>query len=228
MNKLTLQLSALLIVLAACLGSVHALFAAPPRQASGITLRITDSATGLSNAEGRGEDKATMSVIAEGVDDMAGIQFKIEFDNLVVSVPEGGLTQGDLPEGFLFQSNVNNAEGFVKIIVAGARAVNVGNLTLADITFDLKGAPGQSTDLAFTEMLAGDPSFPPQRISVATVDGAIRILPLVPTPTPIPTPTPQREGGLCSATSASTVDGFWVVLGLALPAWTLVRRRRLP
>ena len=141
----------------------------------GAVLRIADAATGDRHAEGDSGGQVTMTVTAEGAADMAGIQFRVEFDNLVVQVAGGGVAEGDLPGGFAFVYNVNNEEGFVSIALGSATAAGVGSLAIADITFDLTGVPGGSTDLTFTEVVAADDSVTPVAISVTSLDGSIGI-----------------------------------------------------
>ncbi|MCH8203370.1 MAG: hypothetical protein IH996_09730, partial [Proteobacteria bacterium] len=53
---------------------------------------------------------------ATPANDLAGIQLKVQYDSSVVQVPAYGVTQGTLPQGFLFSARADNSQGQVTII----------------------------------------------------------------------------------------------------------------
>ena len=93
----------------------------------------------------------------------------------MVQVATDGIVQGELPQGILFESNVDNTAGSVSITTASATAADVSSLTIADITFSLVGSPGESSPLTFTEVVASDGAVPPQAIPVVPVDGSLSV-----------------------------------------------------
>ena len=113
-----------------------------------------------------------MRVSVTNADALAGIQFRVQFDNSILEV-QGSPIQGTLPEGFLFTQRVDNSGGIVNLIVAGADALNVSSLTIVEVTFKLIGPPGQFSAIQLTDVLAGDVSG--QAISVTTINGTISI-----------------------------------------------------
>ncbi len=204
-KKLTLLLGVPLVIFIAGLGPADTLYAGGPRQGSSITLTLTELATGLPSAEGGTGDQITMRIAADGTSNMAGIQLKVEFDSSVVSIPNGGVIQDQIPEGFFFQSNVDHGGGVATIAVAGAVPVNVSSLTIADVAFDLIGAPGQSSEIAFTGVLAGDASFPPKPIPVTAINGTIRIR--IPAGGPTSAPAASGPQPSAAATAVPSADG---------------------
>ena len=168
-------LAVLLFATVAAMGCAGPLHAKPPLQGPEITLTIADAATGLPDSEGEADERVTMRVSADGTEEMAGIQFKVGFDSSVVQVATDGVVQGELPQGILFESNVDNTAGSVSIITASATAADVSSLTIADITFSLVGSPGESSPLTFTEVVASDGAVPPQAIPVVPVDGSLSV-----------------------------------------------------
>ena len=97
------------------------------------------------------------------------------------------MAQGTLPQGFLFSARVDNSQGFVTLIMAGTNAANVRSLAIAEITFNLVGSAGQSTPITLVDGLASDASARP--ITVAAVNGSIRLITLTAVSPPGPAPT---------------------------------------
>ena len=161
--------------------------AMPAYQATGVTISIVDSATGLPEAAGTTGEQVTMSVTADGTEDVAGIQFDIEYDSSVVTVD--GVAEGQLPAGHIFVVNPTKP-GVVTIAVAGATATDASSLLVAAITFDLIGSPGDTTTLSFTNVSASTASL--LSIPVEPAHGRISIIsPGQAVPTPMPTSTPR-------------------------------------
>jgi hypothetical protein len=181
MKKSIALLAALLVAMTIAGGSTYTLHAAPLAEHGGIHLSIADSTTGLPDAEGPPGGQVTMRVAATGTQNMAGLTFRIEYDETVVTVPDGGVTASeDLPDGALFVSNVNNTDGFVSIALVGFSQTGTifpASMDIADIVFDLNpSGAGQSTPLTFTNEDAFDGNLGnPQPIPVESADGSITI-----------------------------------------------------
>lgn len=129
--------------------------------------------TGLQDAEANTGTQIKLRLALTNTSDLAGLQLKVQFDRSIVTAIT--VTQGTIPQGFLFSSRIDDAKGFVSIIMAGAQPAGVSDIALADITFDVTGSPGSSTALTLTEVLGSDASA--QATAVSTVDGTIKIQP---------------------------------------------------
>lgn len=191
---MTLRKLALLTIVLAIVGLAMA--GAPPASAAqAVTLKIADP-SGSAVIQGNPGERVTMQVIIQGenVRNMAGIQFKVRFNNQIVKVPDNGVSKGEIPSSFLFLSNVDNAEGFVAVAVAGSSALNDNDVTIASITFELLGA-GQQTTLSFADVVTSDASGDNTAILASPAGGSIAVAPsgeASPTPgtaTPAPAPT---------------------------------------
>ncbi len=141
----------------------------------GVTLRINDAATGSPNVTGASGGKVTMKVVVEGADNVAGAQFKLKFNSSVVRVADDGIVQGQIPHGFIFQTNPDNDQGEVTVAMAGGSALGVSMLSMMDVTFDLVGSAGQTTDIVFIDEVIGVAADPPQRSDVSTSKSTITI-----------------------------------------------------
>ena len=174
-------------VIAMALGSSYALYANSLHTVSkdvpasvtirlvdipGLTLNITDKATGLPDATIPAGGQVTMTVDAQQTDAMQGLQFKVIYDPAIVSVES--VVKGGIPDGFLFQENTG-IPGEVSIALVGDAAAGVSGFDVVDIVFSAIGAPGQSTALTFAETIAGDSSTPPQPMTVLAIDGSIAV-----------------------------------------------------
>ena len=175
-ESLFIPLAALLLVTAIVVASANVIYAGPSSQTPPpITLKIVDVTDATSsNVEDFPRKRVTMAVIASPVNDMAGIQFRLEFKPEVVTVPTDGVELIDLPTeapnmcppipntdnefacGSAFK--VDNIEGFVMIALAGAQAAGVDEMTIANITFDLDVLGGQNTPVIFQLDDQGDPA----------------------------------------------------------------------
>ena len=166
-----------------------------------MIVAITDSSTGFADALGYPGQQATMHITAVPAETLAGIQLKVQFDNTVVQVADAGVTQGNLPPGFLFSSRVDNAQGIVNIIIAGASAVNVRELRVANVTFNLIGVAGQIAPITLVDVLASDASIQP--IPVLPANGTITVV--APFATPAPTaPTQPTDTPVAATPVAAT------------------------
>lgn len=163
------------IALGAALAPAGTALAAPVGQAQGPSLSIIEQASGLASAQGGPGSRLTMKVNADGVQNIAGLQFDVAFDNRVLRVIDGGVAQGNVPPGFLFQANVDNSAGTVGLIAASIGAAGVSSFTVAAITFELTGSAGQASGLAFQHIVAATGSQPPQQVGVSASGGSIAI-----------------------------------------------------
>lgn len=190
---------------------------------------------------------------AAPANNLAGVQFKVGFDNTVVQVADGGVTPAILLQGFLFNSRVDNSQGSVTVVVAGANTTNLGSVAIADITFDLIGNAGQSTPITLLDALASDASAQP--IPVVPINGSLTLVaptttlvapttaatggqPSTPAPPAVPTLTgtqstsqPGQSGGSCNPLAPGT--GFSIaglgdlsLLALGMLGLCVYRRRR--
>ena len=142
---------------------------------AGVTLSIAD-VNGEPHVGGRSGEQLQVKIVAKGTEGLAGMQFRLEYDKVVMEIPPGGVAQGDLPSDFLFQVNLNDSEGYVDIVFAGARALSLPEVTIAQVTFDLTGSAGGGA-VFFRNVIAADASIPPQPVPVTAVDGIISIGP---------------------------------------------------
>lgn len=175
------RVSLLVAVLAIALGVVYGFYSATAFGAQdSLTLRV-DSST----VQGSAGCQATVSIIADGAANLAGLQFDLAFDPAVAQVVddpatallvEGIIRGDDLPGGYFLAGNVDNTTGVVSVAVAGSKAFGVASVMIADVTFDLIGAASSSTTLTFASTKAADDSAPPSEISVSsTTPGQINI-----------------------------------------------------
>ena len=144
-------------------------------ETAGVTLSIAD-VNGEPHLGGSSGEQLQVEIVAKGTAEVAGMQFRLEYDKVVMEIPPGGVAQGDLPSDFLFQVNLNDSEGYVDIVFAGARALNLPEVTIAQVTFDLTGSAGGGA-VFFRNVIAADASIPPQPVPVTAVDGIISIGP---------------------------------------------------
>ena len=179
-KSLFIPLATLLLVAAIVVASANVIYAGPSSQGTpDITLRIVDATDATSShVVGDPGTQVIMAVIASPptdataspVNDMAGIQFRLEFDPAVLQVATDGVVMQALPGtmcppipntenefacGSAF--NVDNEQGFVMIALAGAQAAGVNEMTIANITFDLSVLGGQNTPLTFPTDDGSDP-----------------------------------------------------------------------
>ena len=224
-----------------------------PLPAGTVAIGITDANTGLPDATGPAGGQATVRVSAAPANNLAGVQFKVGFDSTVVQVADGGVTPAILLQGFLFNSRVDNSQGSVTVVVAGANTTNLGSVAIADITFDLIGNAGQSTPITLSDALASDASAQP--IPVVPINGSLTLVaptttlvapttaatggqPSTPASTAVPTLTgtqstsqPGQSGGSCNPLAPGT--GFSIaglgdlsLLALGMLGLCVYRRRR--
>lgn len=145
----------------------------PSPVAKGVILSIADAVTGMPDAEANAGNQVKLRLVLTNTTDFAGIQLKVQFNRSIVTAVK--VTQGTIPQGFLFSSRIDDAQGFVSIIMAGAQSAGVTDIAIADITFDVTGSPGSSTAITLTEVLGSDASA--QAIAVTAVSGTIKIRP---------------------------------------------------
>ncbi|MCI0439019.1 MAG: PGF-pre-PGF domain-containing protein [Chloroflexi bacterium] len=162
--KLNLLPLALLALAALALGT-SVLYAGPSRQ-NGFFLSVSEFS-------GPPEGPVTVNVTANNASDVAGLEFRLNFDPALLRVAENGVQHPNLPSGWSASSFVDNPKGAVAIAAAGRHNLGcdgLDSLEVAQITFDLISPSGIESQLTFSD--------------VTTFGGGCDA-----TPTPIPTPT---------------------------------------
>ncbi len=212
MIKKALVLGALVAGLLGALSAVLPAEAVPANQAAGITLSVQPA-----DAQGFAGCQATVSVTADGTQDVAGLQFDLLFDPSVAKVVDDpatprvdGITRGaDLPGGHLMLGGADNTAGVATVVVVGSSGIGLSAVTIADITFDLVDAPGSSTSLTFAGAIAGDPSR--TDIPVTSTGGTITIAAaegfLIQGTVKLQLRTPATQGGVGFSSASVRAQG---------------------
>ena len=124
-------------------------------QGSLVTVRVQDSVTGNPDATCSPNGQAMIRVTVGGAQNLAALQFDLEFNPAVAAIADDSVTQGsDLPGGWLFASNPNTP-GLLRIGTVGFDAT-AESFAVADVTFDCARSAGHATDLTFANIVAGD------------------------------------------------------------------------
>ena len=125
-------------------------------QQAAVTLHVRDVGTGSPEGTCGLGGQVVMRISIEGAQDLSALQFELHFDQDVATIPAGGVSSGaDIPGGWLFVPNPN-VPGRLVIGMVGTTPPNVDGFTIADVTFDCDGSPGQATNLTFSNIVAGN------------------------------------------------------------------------
>lgn len=129
--------------------------------------------SGLPREDVRQGDTATMKLVIDNANAVAGIQVKLKFNPTMLSVPPGGVTIGSIPPGFIFASNVDNGAGIVSIIVAGTVGIAPQKLVVAEVEFGLILGAQDCSEILLQEVVVGDTMDPPGNLQVDLANGQV-------------------------------------------------------
>lgn len=213
MVRKALVLGVLLAGLVGALTAVLPAEAVPAANGETITLSVQPAA-----AQGFAGCQATVSVTANGTQNVAALQFDLLFDPAVAKVVDDpatprvdGITRGaDLPGGFFMEGGVDNTTGVARVVVAGFSSMGLSAVTIADITFDLMSAPGSSSNLTLAGAIAGDTSNNDIPIT-STTGGVITIAAaggfLIQGTVKLQLRTPATQGGVGFSSASVRAEG---------------------
>ena len=159
----------------ACLASDQSQVKNLNTEEQGVRLSISEAGQEDRGIQAIAGEEVVLVILAEGTHEMAGMQFKLEYDNKMLEIAEGGVEPGDFPSNFLFQARPDNSRGVVDFTLASARPSELDRITVASLTFRVSGSPGNSATLRFKDALAGDGSVPPRPMQISGQSGQLAI-----------------------------------------------------
>jgi hypothetical protein len=175
MKFLTLSVIAVLGIASAWLAA-PSLHAATESQSSAVTLLLTEAETGSPSVEVTNGQRITMAITATGAQQMAGTQFDIVFDEVVLTVDDVRMSASSA--GTLSDSNAAGA-GLVRMIFVGTTASGLETVPVGEIEFTVIGKPGASSSISFANVVIADESLralphvaEPATITIAGQPGA--------------------------------------------------------
>ena len=167
---------------------VNKVLPAAQAQQSPVILHVRDAGTGSTAGTCQTDGQVVMRVSVEAAQGVAALSFELVFNQAVATVPSNGVSaSAELPNGWLFVPNPNTP-GRLVIGMIGTTTPSSDSFTIADVTFNCGGSPGQTTNLTFSGIVAGDADT--VELPAQGVGGSIQISGLETTPLPTATPPP--------------------------------------
>lgn len=139
----------------------------------GLTLSVTGGGSGSPVVEVAPGGEVLVQIVAAGADQLAGLQFKLEFDPSLLQVVIGGVTPGDVGSGAVFLPSIDNVNGIVSVAFARSDALNTNTATVSEIMFVSSGDIGQCSPLLLTGVVVSSGSIPPEEIASTVTDGSL-------------------------------------------------------
>jgi len=129
----------------------------------------------VGSAEGKQGDILKVLIMISNAVKIAGFQFTLTFDPSVVEIVDA--YKGNLIKDFTFVRNINNQEGWVKVVASSATGVS-GSGDIVVVEVKLIGKPGSSTSLKIKDLKLNDEAG--KLVEASSQDGSIKVSGIIP------------------------------------------------